>query len=118
MTIRRRRARRSTSPAGIRDGRRRGRETISLAVHTGTSAIALVAILGLGALEPLLLQSLLLQLVHGAVKAARICGLSVGIGVAGAGARHGGDIVVGALVVLLLVGVLSAVTIAVAIGLI
>lgn len=121
MTIRRRRARGSTSPAGIRDSRRRRRETLSLAVHIGTSAIPLVAILGLGAIvESLMLQSLLLQLVHGAVQAARVCGLSIRIGVAGAGAgaRHGGDIVVGALVVVLLVGVLSAVTIAVGIGLI
>lgn len=39
--------------------------------------------------------------------------MSVGIGVAGAGAGHGGDIVVGALVVLLLVGVLPAVAVSV-----
>ena len=117
MTIRRRCTIRSTSPAGIRDGRRRRREILPLTVHTGTGAIALVTMLGLAALVgPLLLLSLLLQLVHGAVKAARVCGLSVRIGVAGAGAGHGGDIVVGALVVVLLVGVLSAVTIAVGIG--
>lgn len=74
MTIGRRRARRSATPPRICDGRRRGRETLPLAVHVRATAIALVAILDLGALvEPLLLQSVLLQLVHGAVQAARVC---------------------------------------------
>lgn len=81
-----------------------------MTVHVRVTAVALVTILGLGAfIESLLLQSLLLQLIHGTVETARVCGLTVGIGVARA--RGGGDIVVGLLVVLLLVGVLSAIAV-------
>lgn len=117
MSIGRRRARRSTTPPGVRDGRWRRREILSMPVQIRAAAKALEAILCLGTfIEPLLLQSLLLQLVHGAVEAAQVCWLSVGIGVARAGARHGGDVVIGALVVLLLVGRLPAVAVAVGIG--
>lgn len=92
------------TPAGVRRRRRRGRVTHAVLIRT--TPVPLI-VLSLGALvQTLLLQGLLLQLVHGAVERARVRRLAVGIGVSRAGARHGGYIVVGTLIALLLVGIL------------
>lgn len=83
------------------------RSWVAVTIPVGTPTVIRVAVFSLGTLIlPLLLQSLLLQLVHGVVERTRVCRLTVGIGVSGAGTRHGGYIVVGPLIALLLIGML------------